>query len=189
MRADVSALILAGGRASRLGGIDKSALVVEGASILERQRAVLAPRVAEVLVAGPRAVPGARVVPDAAPDAGPLGGIAGGLAAATTPWLLVVAGDMPYLHGPLVDLLLAAARPGWDAVAPRVGGLPEPLCCVLGEGARAAVARRLASGRRRASAVLTEEGLRVAWLEEEALRAVDPTLRGLHNVNTAADLP
>jgi molybdopterin-guanine dinucleotide biosynthesis protein A len=106
----------------------------------------------------------------------------------TTPWLLVVAGDMPYLHGALIELLLAAARPGVDAVAIRIGGLPEPLCGVLGAAAGAAVTRRLAAGRLKVSGLWTDEGLRVAWLDEAAVRAIDPTLRGLHNINTAADL-
>ena len=40
---------------------------------------------------------------------GPIAGIAAGLAACTTEWLLVLAGDMPYITGPLVDQMLALA--------------------------------------------------------------------------------
>lgn len=189
MRDDVSALILAGGKATRLGGVDKRELVVEGRTIFERQCTVLAPLVSEILVSSPRDVPGVRTVRDAVADAGPLAGIAAGLAAATTPWLLVVAGDMPHLSAALVTLLIARADPAVDAVGIRIGALPEPLLCLLRVAvARPVVEARLAAGRLKASRLLTEGELRVAWVDEAALRAVDPDLRTLHNVNVPEDL-
>src|SRR5260221_5031289 len=102
---DVAALILAGGKATRLGGVAKRELVVGGETFCARKVRVLAPRVAEVIVWGAD-VAGYRSVRDSIAGAGPLAGIAAGLAAATTPWLLVVAGDMPYLTGELIDAML-----------------------------------------------------------------------------------
>jgi molybdopterin-guanine dinucleotide biosynthesis protein A len=192
--ADVTALILAGGKATRLGGVDKRELVVEGRTIFARQCEVLRPRVAEILVSSPREVPGYRTVADAVPGAGPLAGIAAGLAAAATPWLLVVAGDMPHISGALIDLVLS--RPAdddsagaIDAVGIRIGDLPEPLLCLLRvEAARPALAARLAGARLKASRLLTDGDLRVAWISEAAVRAIDPELRALFNVNEPADL-
>jgi molybdopterin-guanine dinucleotide biosynthesis protein A len=193
LAAEVSAVILAGGRATRFGGVAKHELVVGGQTILARQRAVLAPRVAEIVIAAPHDVPGLRTVRDAVAGAGPLAGIAAGLAAVRTPWALVVAGDMPDLRGELVDLLRARADEApagaIDAVAFRIGGLPEPLLCALRVApARAAVDALLGAARHKASALLTDAGLRVAWIDEAAARAVDPELRGLRNVNAPADL-
>lgn len=181
MRDDVSALILAGGRATRLGGVAKHELVIAGETILARQRRVLAPRVAEILVATPRDVPGLRTVRDPVEGAGPLAGIAAGLAAASTPWLFVLAGDMPDVTETVVDALLARARPGVDAVGVCADGLPEPLVCVLHARVRDVVARRLAAGRLKASGLLTEEDLAVAWVED-----VSPA--ALRNINEPADL-
>ncbi|MDX2089927.1 MAG: molybdenum cofactor guanylyltransferase [Kofleriaceae bacterium] len=185
-RADVTALVLAGGRATRMGGIDKRALVVEGRSIFERQCEVLAPRVAEIVVSlapGAAAVEGHRTVTDAIAGVGPLAGIAAGLAAVATPWLLVVAGDMPYISAALVDRMLAAVTDAIDAVGVRVAGMPEPLVCVLRVApARAAVERRLAAKRYKASTLLTDEGLRVAWLDEVDTHVV-------RNLNAPQDLP
>ena len=181
MRDDVSALILAGGRATRLGGVAKHELVVGGETIFARQRRVLAPLVAEILVAAPRDVAGHRTVRDVVAGAGPLAGIAAGLAAAATPWLLVLAGDMPHVTPALIDALLARARPPVDAVCVRLGGLPEPLASVLHAGCRPAVERRLAAGRFKASGLYTDEGLAVAWLD-------DPDPRALVNVNEPRDL-
>jgi molybdenum cofactor guanylyltransferase len=188
---EVSALILAGGKATRLGGVDKRELVIEGRTIFERQRDVLAPRVAEILVSSSRDAPGYRTVVDAVPDAGPLAGIAAGLAAATTPWLLVVAGDMPHLTGALVDLVVAQVRAhaDLDAVGLRVGDLAEPLFCLLRiAAARPVVDAMLAARQLKASRLLTDGGLRVEWLDEAAIRAVDPELRALFNVNRPEDL-
>ena len=185
----VTALILAGGRATRLGGVDKRELVIEGRTIFERQVAVLAPWVVEIVVSSGRDVPGYRTVADAVVDGGPLAGIAAGLEAATTAWVLVVAGDMPYLAGDVIALILGQLDPGLDAVGIRVGALPEPLFCALHrETAFAAVSRMLAAGTRKASRLLTDAGLRVAWIDEAALRAVDPSLRSLGSVNVPADL-
>ena len=184
-----SALILAGGQATRLGGIAKHALVIDGETIFARQVRVLAPRVAEILVSCASEVPGYRTVRDAVMGAGPLAGIAAGLAAATTPWLLVVAGDMPELRGTVIDLLLAAcAAEKHDAVGIRIGELPQPLLCALRVAAfHTMAAAMLARGDRKVSRLLTDHPC-VHWLDEAAVRAVDPELRSLRNVNSAADL-
>jgi molybdopterin-guanine dinucleotide biosynthesis protein A len=50
------------------------------------------------------------------------------------------------------------------------------------------VVGRLAAGRLKASSLLTDEPLRVRWVEEGELRVVDPHLRALHNVNAPEDM-
>ena len=60
-----SAAVLAGGKATRFGGRDKSALLVDGRPILDRQMEVLSSVAAEVLL----------VREDLVPGCGPLGGI------------------------------------------------------------------------------------------------------------------
>jgi molybdenum cofactor guanylyltransferase len=189
VRTDVSALIVAGGRATRLGGVDKRELVVAGTTIFERQCAVLAPRVAEILVSSPRSIEGYRTVGDAAEGLGPLAGIAAGLAAATTTWLVVVAGDMPYLHDALIALMLGRTADAIDAVGIRIGGLPEPLCCVLRVASCLPIAQHRIAGRHlKVSGLLTEERLRVSWIDEAELRQIDPELRALFNINAPDDL-
>lgn len=189
-RAELSALILAGGKARRLGGIDKRELVIDGRTIFERQVAALAPLVAEVIVSSPRAIAGHRTVVDAVADAGPLAGISAGLAAATTPWLFVIAGDMPYVHRAFVELVMSRASAESDAVGIRIGALPEPLCTLLRVVVwRPIVDARLAARRLKVSSLLTDERARVTWIEEAELRSIDPQLRALHNVNAPEDLP
>jgi molybdopterin-guanine dinucleotide biosynthesis protein A len=189
-RDDVTALILAGGKATRLGGVDKRVLVVDGRTIFERQVEALRPCVAEIVVSSARGVAGFRTVADAVPDLGPIGGIAAGLAVVTTPWLFVVAGDMPHIHGALIERVLSHADSESDAVGIRIGGLPEPLCTALRVVVwRPIVTARIATRRLKASSLLTdEEEVRVRWIEEDEVREIDPTLRALHNVNAPGDL-
>ena len=196
MNLDLSALILAGGKATRLGGDAKHELEIDpadGRTIFARQVELLAPRVAEILVSSPTDIPGYRTVRDGVSGAGPLAGIAAGLSASRTDWLLVVAGDMPHITGDLLDRLSAQTEPAHaspdddligrelSAIGVRSGGLPEPLLCVLHRRVLTAVERRLAAGRFKASGLLTDEGLRVTWID-----AADPA--ALRNVNSPEDL-
>lgn len=190
---DVSALILAGGKATRFGGIakhelvirvpaDKSGKMIAGRTIFEHQTALLAPRVAEILVSSPEDIAGFRTVRDAIAGAGPLAGIAAGLAACAQPWLLVLAGDMPFITPAIIDALIAARAPELDAIGLQVRGLPEPLCCLLHVRVRPTVERRLAERRFKASGLLTDEGLAVRWLTD-----ADPD--ALRNLNSPSDMP
>jgi molybdopterin-guanine dinucleotide biosynthesis protein A len=183
----ISALILAGGKATRFGGIAKHEIVVEGETIFARQVRVLAPRVAEILVSGAE-VPGYRTVRDPIEDAGPLAGIAAGLAACKTDWLLVVAGDMPFITAGLVQRLIDDAIRSQDprggdcaeGVGIRLNGLPEPLVCILHKRVLPAVARRLAAGDYKVSRLLTDE-LWVTWID-------DADAGALRNLNSPEDL-
>lgn len=181
----ITALILAGGRATRMGGVDKSALVVDGETIFARQVRLLAPRVTEIVVATNSGSPqfaGYRTVRDAVEGAGPLAGVGAGLAACTTPWLLVLAGDMPDLSGALIDRLIAATADARDAVGIRIGALPEPLVSALRvAAAKPVVDAMLAEGVRKASALLTDRGLLTTWIDD-----IDPAV--VRNINTPDDL-
>jgi molybdopterin-guanine dinucleotide biosynthesis protein A len=187
--ADVTALILGGGRATRLGGVDKRELVVGGRTIFARQVEAVAPCVAEIIVSAPRPVAGYRTVADIDPGCGPLAGISAGLAAATTPWLFVLAGDMPNVERALIELVLSLGDAESDAVSIRIAARPEPLCAAYRVAVwRPIVTARIAARRLKASSLLTDEQARVRWIEEAEVRQVDPQLRTLHNVNTPEDL-
>lgn len=191
--ADVAAAIIAGGQARRLGGRIKALIEVQGRTVLDRQLAVLAPAFPALAISANDAAPfratGLPVLPDSRPGLGPLAGITAALAWCPAPYLLVVAGDMPYIDAAVIDLLLAARGPGVDAVVPFIGGLPEPLLALYARACLPAAEQRLRAGKYKTAGLITEEGLAVRRLDESALRAVDPDLRCFTNLNAASDLP
>lgn len=188
MSTDVSAAILAGGRAARFGGRDKSAIVVEGRTILERQIDALAPIAGEILIVGRGTHPAARTIPDRVEGCGPMGGLDAALSAARGDLVVVVACDMPFvttaLLTGLVGLAGGAGDPGGiDAVVPRTERGYHPLCAVYRRSVLGAVERHLARGRLKMRDLLAE--LRVTFTDVDRFGDCH---RLLANVNTPADL-
>ncbi|UVS80234.1 molybdopterin-guanine dinucleotide biosynthesis protein MobA [Actinokineospora sp. UTMC 2448] len=121
-----AAIVLAGGRGSRLGGIDKPALVIGGMTLLDR--AVAAVEGADpVIVVGPRRHTARPVVwtREVEPGSGPVAALAAGLSAVdtagTVPALDDTAPDMPArdIPAPEVVVLLAADLPAVDCATVR----------------------------------------------------------------------
>lgn len=145
-----SGLVLAGGRSRRMG-IDKARLTVEGEPLLARQLRLLAELgAAERLVSvapGPRPADwpaGVGRVVDRVSEAGPLAGMAAGLPAARSPWVLVLAVDLPGLTVDFLGRLLArAAAGGGPGVVPQTDAGWEPLAAVYPARLAALAAERL----------------------------------------------
>ena len=169
-------------------GRDKAWIELEGVPLVRRVADVLATVADEVLVVAnePRyASLGLRVVPDRYPDGGALGGIATGVDAATHATVLVAACDMPFLSAAVWRVLLRHAGEA-DVVIPRVGGEYETLHALYAKACVPAMARALAERRMRVISFFAD--VRVLAVEEPELRAVDPDLRALTNVNTPEEL-
>lgn len=192
--AALSVAILAGGGGRRLGGVQKPLLEIGGATILERQLAALAPLAAAVAVLAPDPEPlkvaGLAAVRDLPGATGPLAGIAAALRWSPAPWLLAVAGDMPFVSAAAVAALFERSA-GADLVAPEVAGRLQPLFALYRVAATADAAAELAAagaGPRALFAAAAERGLRAAIVDEAALRARLGDLRALLGVNTPSEL-
>ena len=170
-----SAAILAGGRATRFGGRDKSALVIEGRTILERQLAMLSAVADDVQI----------VRHDLVPGCGPIGGVHTALARARHELLFVLACDMPHVTAPFASYLLSIAD-GFDLVVPRTERGYHPLCAVYRRTCLPAVARRLAERQFKMTALFSDVRVREVS-GEDVDRFGDPD-RLLANVNTPAEL-
>lgn len=123
----VGVVVLSGGTARRLGGVDKTALEIGGVPILARLLVSVAP--APTVVVGdppahpllqPGAVPHVTWARESPPGGGPAAALGAGVAAllarADVPVVVVLAGDMPFA-GTAVPRLIAAldAEPDVDA--------------------------------------------------------------------------
>ena len=151
----VFGLILAGGRGSRMGGVDKGLALLDGASLVARTVAALEPQVKKIVISANRNLEiysalqahGAAisVVPDTFADyQGPLAGMHAGLqamanSAAPPDYVMVVPTDTPHLPPCLVDRLgnrlfsgVSKARPSTMQCAyVTVKGEMHPLICLV----------------------------------------------------------
>ncbi|WP_179378970.1 molybdenum cofactor guanylyltransferase MobA [Jannaschia marina] len=119
-------LILAGGRATRMGGGDKGRLPLAGRTLVDRVIATLAPQV-DRLALNANGDPDRwsdlclPVLPDDLPEQpGPLAGVLAGLdwaAGLGCPHIVTAAADTPFLPPDLVPRLLDAAGPSGLALA------------------------------------------------------------------------
>lgn len=186
----MTGLILAGGRARRLGGRDKGLVAVAGRPLVAHVLAALRPQTDSVLISANRNLDryrefGVPVLADAhAGFAGPLAGIARGLAAAPAPLVLCVPCDAPLLPADLAPRLAAAltvagGRRRALAVA-HDGSRRQPLFALLRRDLHADLEAWIARGGRRV-------GDWVARLDPVEVDFADRAGAFL-NVNTPADL-
>lgn len=182
--------IIAGGRATRFGGMAKGLETVGGARIVDRVAAALREACDELLIVANDAtahgwIPGARVVPDIRAGAGSLGGLHAALANAPEA-AIVCSWDSPFVPG---TLLLALRRAGErehaDAAVPvsRSRHGFEPLCAWYRASCLTAIERHIDAGDLRAG----------GWQDAVTTVRVDTSPWGdpdeiFFNVNSSADL-
>ncbi len=185
--AAVLGLILAGGRATRMGGRDKPLLALGGRPMLAHVIDRLAPQVAALALSvnGDPARFAAFGLPTLADEAadrpGPLAGMLAGLdhaAARGLPLVAVAPGDTPFLPRDLVARLAGAlgGAPLAHAVA---GGRDHPACALIRVELRAPLRAALAAGVRRVGDWMRDMG---------AAEAEFPDPEAFFNVNRPADL-
>ncbi len=127
---DITGVILAGGRGSRMGGVDKGLQNFNGMPLALQALMRLSPQVAEVMVNANRNLSayesfGVSVWPDASDDfAGPLSGFLVGLERCETPYLLTVPCDCPRFPLDLAERLAAALAKDDAEIA--MAAAPEP---------------------------------------------------------------
>lgn len=114
---DFDAVVLAGGGARRLGGVHKPTLLVGGQQVIRRVAAAVSDA-SHLIVVGPRdGVPDQAVVTrEDPPGAGPVPALAAGLRLVCSPWVAVLAGDLPFLRTSDVTALREQACGGDGAV-------------------------------------------------------------------------
>lgn len=200
-------ILFAGGRATRLGGVNKGLLEVGGRPIVARILDEIGPLVTDrvalaVALASDPALandpaladlPSLRLVLDPQPHAGVLPALANGLAAATADVCLAVAFDMPFASRAVFERLLALqVEHDADVVLPRAGGHLEPMHAVYRrQPVLRAIRSALARGEQRMVAYFS--AVRVVEVPAEPdLRGLGPAgLSGVSpffNVNTPDDL-
>ena len=167
---DITGLILAGGRGSRMGGADKGLQKHHGVPMAMHALLRLAPQVGQVMINANRNLGayesmGVPVWPDSLPDyAGPLAGFLTGLEHCETPYLVTVPCDSPRFPDDLVrrlaqaleasnaEIAMAATRDGATANATIAADAPlqvQPVFCLMKTELIESLVRYTQSGQRK----------------------------------------
>jgi molybdopterin-guanine dinucleotide biosynthesis protein A len=185
-RDQVTGVILAGGRATRMGGVDKGLVPINGRPMIAWVIDALRPQVAEVLINANRnhdrygefACP---VIDDGDSEfRGPLAGIASAMRVAQTPWVAVVPCDSPLLDGELVARLYAAVvSSGSPVSAAHDGERLQPVFALLARDLLDDLAGYLDDGQRKID----------RWYDRHGYAAVDfsDTAASFANINAPGD--
>lgn len=182
--AGVTAVILAGGGSTRMKS-NKALLPYSGELFIERIHRQLAAMFSDVILVTNtpelyRFLP-CRTVSDIFPDLGSLAGIHAGLSHSRTPYIFVVACDMPHLNEGLIMRLVEGIN-GQDVVMPESDGGLEPLHTIYGKGCLPAMEEALSQGKSRIVECFDWQKVTVVTKEEVA--GIDPEFLSFRNINT-----
>ena len=190
METEVTGIILAGGKSRRMGE-DKRYLVLGEQTLLERGLEVLHSIFQEALVVIAQDSPplgiDARVVRDLVPECGSLGGLYSGLMQATTPWVFLVACDMPFLNQAVIAQF-TSRRATADIVMAKLDARLHPMHALYGKQCLPVLEQMIQARQLKIQAMVSQSSLRVRYVTEADLLTIDPFGRSFYNVNTLADL-
>jgi molybdopterin-guanine dinucleotide biosynthesis protein A len=182
----MNAIILAGGLSRRMNGTRKAFLRLGNESFIERILRLVKPftDAAYIVTNEPDLYArfDARSVADERQGVGPLMGIYSGLKASGSERNFVTAVDTPLLS-PALARHLCEAGDQCDAAVPRWKAGMEPLCAVYARRCLPAIESVLDQGRIVGFFPL----IRTCFIEESAVRELDPEGLSFFNVNTPED--
>ena len=192
---DITGLVLAGGRGSRMGGVDKGLQNFNGIPLALFTLMRLQPQVGEMMVNANRNLSayeafGAPVWPDVLSDyAGPLAGFLTGLERCETQWMVTVPCDTPLFPTDLVARLAQAAEKDGAEIAMAAareedGQLrPQPVFCLLRAGLLESLVRFTHDGGRKIDAWTAQHRTTIVPFD-----APGDDARAFVNANTLAEL-
>lgn len=192
MTITISAVILAGGRATRMGGVDKGLQLLQGKPLFWHSYQRLLPQIKQISINANRNIAqyeqsGLTVFPDELPDfQGPLSGILTALRLATTDFVLFVPCDCPYLPLNLVEKLKQAIeKRGALATYVHDGEREHPTFCLISTTLHPYLSEYLRRGERRMLQFMREHhALAVDFSEQKETFKNMNTLDDLTNHNT-----
>lgn len=188
--ADVSLVIHAGGKSTRMG-TDKALKPFLGRPLIQHVVERLAPIADEIMVTTNQpknyGFLGLRLLPDLVPGCGSLGGLYTGLAAASCPIVAMAACDMPFASLRLFEMAVhILIQEEVDVVVPRTNSGLEPMHAVYRRETCLPVVRS-AIDARQLKVINWFPKVRVYEMGESEIAVADPSGLGFWNINTPED--
>ena len=186
----VSAILLAGGKSSRLG-TDKAKVKLDGESVMIQAIAEKLSGLSEDIVVSTNGrryeditIP-VRWAIDVRPGAGSLMGLYSGLLAAKHDYAVAVACDMPFINIELLKYMISLPR-DYDALLPKIGEQTEQLHSIYSKNCLPKMEKYLNSGHLKITSFMDE--IDVKYVDEDIINKYDPRHLSFFNVNTAQQL-
>ncbi len=183
----ISGVVLAGGRGSRMGGLDKGWVEFMGKPMVSHVIARIQPQVSELFINANRELErysdlGLSVIQDDIPDfAGPLAGLHKAMKVANTPYVLAVPCDTPLLPTNLVERMMnTMIAQDAEIVVAKTGMQSHPVFCLCRKSLLPSLEAFLQEGGRKVEEWQKQHELAVVFFDENP--------QAFANVNTQDEL-
>ncbi|MDO8602936.1 MAG: molybdenum cofactor guanylyltransferase [Candidatus Omnitrophota bacterium] len=185
----MTAIILAGGKNTRMAGQDKAFLEIKGKALVEILIEKLTHLAEDIIVVtnSPRKYKNLNVklVKDASAGKGPLMGMCSGLKASSSGYNFITACDTPFVNESLIRFMMQNAC-GWDIMIPVAGYKFHPLCGVYSKKCISVMEETLEQGKLHISDIFPK--LKVRFIPEKEIADFDKRFLSFMNINTMEDL-
>ncbi|MEH0875378.1 molybdenum cofactor guanylyltransferase MobA [Pectobacterium cacticida] len=181
----ITGVILAGGRATRMGGHDKGLIALNGVPLYQHVLSRLKAQVDEIIISANRnqaiyAQSGCQIISDFDTSfPGPLAGILSGLRASTSKWVVCVPCDVPVFPLDLVHRLWHA-RGEVDAVYATDGVRPHPTLLLINKNLIEPLETYLHVGNRKVMLFMEQVGAKAISFNDQP--------EAFRNLNSPEDL-
>ena len=185
LKNEISVVILAGGRASRMGGKDKGLIELDGAPLIAYVHEVVKNKASRIFISANRnteqySLYGEVIIDDLKDFQGPLAGISKALKSCETKYLLVLPCDSPYIDSKLIDDMIAAmSLSDSDICVAHDGSIMHATFALMNSNLSASLDNFLDSGGRKMA----------LWYRQQNTKRVDVSnhLEVLTNLNSPED--
>ena len=185
----LTAIILAGGKSSRIGSDKNKAILKLNKKclidiVISKLKHIVGDNI--IIVGPPEKYPSYKqVVPDLFNQRGLLVGLYSGLKASASQYNLVVGCDMPFLKLELLQYMRDKIDSN-DIIIPRYAkSYIEPLCAIYSKDCLEIMKRNIEAGILSIRRVFPY--LKVKYIEEKEIKRVDPELNSFFNINYKED--
>ncbi len=185
----MTGIILAGGKANRMGGINKAFIEIGGERLIDRTLRVYRSLFEEVIISTNSPLEylefDARIVTDIHRGKGPLGGIHAGLLHATCEHAFVSACDMPYLSEAFIHHMMEQAG-GYDLAVPVTVSGFESLHAIYSRKCLPFIESQIEIGELKVSLLFKK--FKTREIHGNEIRRFDPEGKLFANLNRPGDL-
>jgi molybdopterin-guanine dinucleotide biosynthesis protein A len=184
----LTGIILAGGKNIRMGE-NKAFIRVKGRRIIDRTAELFHELFEHVILVTNEPATysylNLEIVVDLIPESSALIGIYTGLFYAATPYCFIVACDMPFLNRKVIDYMVSI-RKDYDVVIPVLDDGYHPIHALYSRRCITPIKQLIRTGNFKITDFFNR--VRVRKVTPEELRAVDPPMKAVLNINTPEDL-